>query len=285
MKLFRLSLILILPVLITPHTHAGETSGQTKVQWFGHAAFKITTPKGKVLWIDPWLSNPLNPSVNEKRNPLDDVQKADYILVTHGHSDHVGESVEIAKKTKARLVAPFDLGQAMVKVLKFPADQVGFDTLGNPGGELSIADGEVKIIFTQAIHGSNLDVPGSEHSDAPAVYGGISVGYVIVIKDGPTIYDSGDTAYFSDMKLIGRKFRPDLSIINIGGHFGMEVPDAIQAASDVRAKITIPQHYQTFSILTSSADEFLKGLRSKSLDAFAPKVLGVLTFRGKKLIK
>lgn len=280
-----LSLLISLACLIAPYSHAAEDKGQTKIQWFGHAAFKITTPKGHVLWIDPWLSNPLNPASKEKRNPLDDVQKADYILVTHGHSDHVGEAVEIAKKTKARLVAPYDLGQAMVKVLKFPADQVGFDTLGNPGGELSIADGEVKIIFTQAVHGSNLDVPDSDKSGAPAVYGGVAVGYVIVIKNGPTIYDSGDTAYFSDMKLIGRKFHPDLSIINIGGHFGMEVPDAIQAASDIHAKLTIPQHYQTFPILTATADEFLKGLKSKRLDVMAPKVLDVLTFSGTKFNK
>lgn len=283
MKNLKLAMLLLCVIhLSISNLRAAEAIGQTKVQWFGHAAFKITTPKGYVLLIDPWLSNPLNPALKEKRNIFDDVQKVDYILLTHGHTDHVGETVEIAKKTKARLVAPFELGQAMVKVLKFPENQVGFDTLGNPGGEFSIADGEVKVNFTQAIHASSLDVPDS---DQPAVTGGTPVGYVIKIKNGPTIYHPGDTAYFSDMKLIGRKFQPDLSIINIGGHFGMEVPDAILAANDIHAKLTIPHHYQTFPILTATADEFVKGLKSKRLDAIAPKVLDVLAFKGTKLVK
>jgi L-ascorbate metabolism protein UlaG (beta-lactamase superfamily) len=155
--------------------------------------------------------------------------------LTHGHFDHVGETIQIANRTHARLVATFDLAEAMVKVAKFPAAQTGFDVMGNPGGEITVADGEVKITFVQAIHSSSLEVPDGDKTGAPAVYGGVAVGYVIQIKNGPTIYDSGDTAYFSDIKLIGAKFHPDLAILNIGGHFGMEVPDALQAAKDVGA--------------------------------------------------
>jgi L-ascorbate metabolism protein UlaG (beta-lactamase superfamily) len=257
-------------------------TSQTKVTWYGHSAFRIETPAGHVLWIDPWLSNPLDPAAQGGADPMKVVDKGDYILLTYGHFDHVGETVKIANKTHARLLAPFDLAEAMVKVAKFPADQTGFDTMGNPGGEITLADGEVKIAFVQAIHSSNLEVPDGDKTGTPAVSGGLAVGYVIRIKNGPTIYDSGDTAYFTDIKLIGAKFHPDLAILNIGGHFGMEVPDALQAAKDVGAKLTIPQHYKSFPILTQSPDEFLAGLRKMNLIGRAPQAGETITFDGKQ---
>src|SRR5690349_13722202 len=78
---------------------------ETKLKWFGHAAFSITTPKGKVLLIDPWLRNPANPEAKDGKDPLSAVSKVDYILITHGHRDHVGDAVEIARKTGAALIA------------------------------------------------------------------------------------------------------------------------------------------------------------------------------------
>jgi L-ascorbate metabolism protein UlaG (beta-lactamase superfamily) len=251
----------------------------TTITWYGHAAFKIQTPKGRVLWIDPWLSNPLNPSSQKGQDALSAVDKADYLLVTHGHFDHVGDSVQIAKKTKAKLIATFDLADAMVKVLKFPAEQIGFDTLGNPGGEITIADGEVKVAFTQAIHSSNLASVDNDKKDTPAVYGGVAVGFVIKIQNGPTIYHSGDTAYFSDMKLIGKKYNPDVALINIGGHFGMEIDEAIQAAKDINAKLSIPHHYQTFPVLNQSADKFLLGLKKSKLKGKELKPGEVIEFK------
>ena len=274
--------ILVLVVIAVSQNAISQTN-ETKLTWFGHSAFRLETPEGHILWIDPWLSNPLDPIVQKNGDPLSVVDKADYIVVTHGHFDHVGEAVQIAKKTHARLVTSFDLAQAMIKVLKFPADQVGFDTMGGPGGELSIADSEVKITFIQAVHSSSLDVPGSDKTAEPAVYGGEPISYVIQVKHGPTIYDSGDTAYFSDMKLVGEKFHPDLAILNIGGHFGMEVPDAIRAAKDVGAKLTIPQHYKTFPVLTQSADGFIHGLENIKLAAKAPEPGETIVFQGNRV--
>src|ERR1700761_5222274 len=121
---------------------AGSQTYQTKVTWFGHSAFRVETPAGHVFWIDPWLSNPLDPAAQGGADPMKVVDKGDYILLTHGHFDHVGETVQIANKTHARLIAPFDLAEAMVRVAKFPAALTGFDVMGNPGGQITVADGE-----------------------------------------------------------------------------------------------------------------------------------------------
>ena len=100
-------------------------AGKTQITWYGHAAFKMVTPSGKVILIDPWITNPLNP--NGKQD-LADLKKVDLILISHGHSDHVGDAVEIAKRTKAKLVTTMDQAQAYVRYAGFPADQVGYDS-------------------------------------------------------------------------------------------------------------------------------------------------------------
>ena len=121
-----------------------QVGGVTKSQltWYGQAAFRLVTPSGKVILIDPWITNPLNP--NGKQD-LADLKKVDLILISHGHSDHVGDAVEIAKRTKAKLVTTMDQAQAYVRYAGFPADQVGYDSAGNVGGTLAFFDGEVKI--------------------------------------------------------------------------------------------------------------------------------------------
>jgi L-ascorbate metabolism protein UlaG (beta-lactamase superfamily) len=245
-----LALALLAPA--QPALAEAPAARTTTVTWHGHAAFSIKTPSGKVLFIDPWLKNPVNPD----KDPIAHIDKADFILLTHGHFDHMADAVELAKKTGARLVAPFELGTNMARLQGFPSKQMGFDTLANPGGELRLADGEITVAFTPAVHSSGLDAPDAEAKGTPVAYGGTPVGYVIRIKDGPTIYHSGDTAYFSDMALIGERYSPDLALINIGGHFGMEVDAAARAAKAVKAKLVVPHHFKTFPVLTQDAKGF-----------------------------
>jgi L-ascorbate metabolism protein UlaG (beta-lactamase superfamily) len=256
---------------------------ETKVRWFGHAAFSITTPRGKVLLIDPWLNNPSNPEAKEGKDPLASVPKVDYILVTHGHRDHVGDAVEIAKKTGAALVCNPELAGNLVKLAGFPEKQAETDGIMGIGGEIKVADGEVTIAMTPAVHSSSVFNPKAGPTEAERAYGGNPAGFVIMIKDGPVIYHSGDTAYFKDMETIGEQYQVDLALLNIGGHFGMEPRMAARAAQSVRARLAVPQHYATFPGIAQNADEFAAELKKLKIPFYEMKPGETVTFRGRQV--
>jgi L-ascorbate metabolism protein UlaG (beta-lactamase superfamily) len=256
---------------------------ETKVRWFGHAAFSITTPRGTVLLIDPWLNNPSNPEAKDGKDPLASVTKVDYILVTHGHRDHVGDAVEIAKKTGAALVCNPELAGNLVKLAGFPGKQAETDAIMGIGGEIKIADGEVTVAMTPAVHSSSVFNPKAGPTEAERAYGGNPAGFVIMIKGGPTIYHSGDTAYFKDMETIGEQYQIDLALLNIGGHFGMEPRMAARAAQSVRARLAVPQHYATFPGIAQNADEFAAGLKRLKIPFYEMKPGETVTFRGRQM--
>lgn len=282
MKVFGLFAALFVLMMASVNQASAQ---ETKVRWYGHAAFSVTTPKGKVLLIDPWLSNPSNPDAKGGKDPLASVPKVDYILLTHGHRDHVGDAVEIAKRTGAALVCNPELAGNLVRLAGFPAKQAETDAIMGIGGEIQIADGEVTVAMTPAVHSSSVFNPKAGPAEPERAYGGNPAGFVIMVKDGPVIYHSGDTAYFKDMETVGEQYRIDLALLNIGGHFGMEPRMAARAALSVRARLAVPQHYATFPGIAQNADEFAAELKRLKIPFHEMKPGETLTFRGRLMTR
>ena len=235
----------------------------TKIHWYGQAAFRVETPSGGVILIDPWLKVPTNPD----KESIDKLTRVDYILVTHGHWDHIGDAVEIAKKTGAILVAPYGLQYNMKSVLGYPEKQATLATGGNVGGTIDLPKAGAKVSLVNAVHGSELVPPmvqpgAGQHA---AISSGNPVGYVLQVNDGPTIYHTGDTDVFTDMKLIAEFFKVDVMLAGIGGHFAMDPPRAAQAVEWVNPKQVIPMHFGTYPILAGTPAQFKAALEKRGL--------------------
>ena len=207
----------------------------TTLTWLGHSAFRLDTSGGKRIYIDPFLNgNPKCPE--DEREP----ERADIVAVTHGHGDHVGDTVDIAKKHGSTVVAIVELsgwlGKQGVDDDKMPAP--------NKGGTVDV--GGVKFTVVNAFDtGSAPD--GS--------YGGESAGFVVTTEDGKKLYFAGDTCVFGDMQLVGRIYEPDVAIVPIGDHYTMGPKEASVAIELLGVKRVVPCHWGTFGLLTGTPDQ------------------------------
>ncbi|MGB5288353.1 MAG: metal-dependent hydrolase [Ignavibacteriaceae bacterium] len=204
-----------------------------KLRYFSHSAFQLTTPNGKKILIDPFLTgNPTAPVTASDVN-------ADYIILTHAHGDHIGDSFDIAKRCNSTFICVNELAE-YCKSKGFNAHNMHI------GGGHNFEFGRVK--FTIAHHGSLT--PDN-------YYGGEPAG-VIISADGKNVYHTGDTGLFYDMKLIGEMNSIDYMLLPIGDNFTMGITDALKAVELVSPKTAIPMHYNTFPVIAADPNEFKK---------------------------
>ena len=219
--------------------------------WLGHAAFRFDTPGGKRVYVDPWLENPSCPDAEKEP------ERVDLIAITHGHDDHIGQTVELHQRFRAPVVALVECrgwlsGQGCEEAMQHAA---------NKGGTVEV-DG-VKITFTDANHSS------SAFEDGKPVYLGEPAGLVIEVENGTRLYFAGDTNAFGDMQLIARLYEPDVAILPIGGHYTMDPREAALALELLGVKRCVPCHYGTFPLLKGTPEQ-LREL-APSIEVLAPQ--------------
>jgi L-ascorbate metabolism protein UlaG (beta-lactamase superfamily) len=210
---------------------------KNRITYFGHSTFCLTTPSGQVALIDPWvMTNPMCPEALKK------VPRLDVVFLSHAHSDHLGDLLVLAKQHKPQIVAIFETCLWI--------GSKGFEEETQPmskGGTQKV--GEFEVTMTHAFHSNSIDDNGER------IYGGEPAGLVIRMPGGFTVYHAGDTALFSDMKLIGEFYKPDLAMLPIGDHFTMGPRDAAHAIRFLAVKHVVPMHYATFPFLTGRPEQ------------------------------
>ncbi len=220
--------------------------------WLGHASFRIDTPGGKRLYVDPWLTNPKAPEGEQS------VERVDVIAITHGHGDHIGETVDLCKRLSPRIVAIFELANWLAGRGVPHAEEGGM----NKGGTMEVEG--IRFTMTNAFHSG-----GYTAEDGAITYLGEPAGYVIEFENGTRVYFSGDTCVFGDMELIRRLYEPEVAVLPIGDHYTMGPKEAALALELLGVDRCVPCHYGTFPILRGTPDE-LRAL-APGVEVLAPE--------------
>lgn len=219
-----------------------QTLGGARITYLGHAAFRLTTPGDEQILIDPFLTD--NPQTPEE---LKQVGECDTILLTHGHFDHMGDTIPIARQTGATVVSNFEIfsylqSQGVENAMPL-----------NKGGTSQV--GGIKVTATHAFHSSSIQT-----GDGQTIYGGEPAGFVVEFESGFKVYHAGDTAVFGDMRLIGEIYSPDLALLPIGNQVVMSPYEAAHATKLLGVRHVVPIHYGTFPFLPGTPEEFRQHL-------------------------
>ncbi len=224
-----------------------------KLTWLGHATFRIETPEGKTVLIDPWVQG--NPACPDNLKTFD---KIDVLLITHGHFDHLGDAVALARQHQPQVVCIPETAHWLASK--------GVENLAemNKGG-------------TQEVDGLRVTMVHADHScgildEGKILYGGEPCGYVVRFPNGFKLYHAGDTNVFGDMRIIGQLYQPDLACLPIGDHYTMSPREAAYAVKLLKVKNVVPMHFGTFPLLKGTPDELKKQTRAiKGLKIHAMK--------------
>jgi L-ascorbate metabolism protein UlaG (beta-lactamase superfamily) len=210
-----------------------------KITWLGHAAFLLEAEKK--LLIDPFISgNPKAPCSPEDLDP-------DIIAVTHGHRDHLGDTIAIGARTGCRIIS-------IHEVANYIKSKGVFAEGMNKGGTMEVEG--VTLTMTHALHSSSIDASGFSFD------GGSPAGFVIGIG-GHSIYHAGDTGVFGDMQLIGELYKPEIALLPIGNRFTMGIKEAVKAVELIEPEVVVPMHYNTFDVIRQDPEEFRKAVEAK----------------------
>ena len=254
---------------------AWAQTGKVEVLWLGQATTRLTSPNGKVIVIDPFLTkNPKTPPpYNQDLKALGHV---DVILVSHGHGDHTGDVQDLAKLTGAKVYGPAGLIATMVDLgWVTPEQSVRF----GKGGKVTPFGPGITITQTHAEHSSEVTVTDPASKKSTTYPGGEPAGFIIEFENGFKVYHMGDTGLFGDMRLIADYYKPDLILIPIGGHFVMDPKDAAYATREMlKPKYAIPIHYGTFPVLKGTPQEYQAALGQTSTQVFPISPGDKLTF-------
>ena len=220
------------------------------ITWLGHSSFRVRTPGGTEILFDPWFTG--NPSFPEAARPA----KADLILVSHGHFDHITDAAALAKSTGAAVVAIWEiyryLGSKGVQNLE-PM---------NIGGTITVKG--LRVTMTDARHSSSFE-------DNGVVYLGAAAGFVVKLENGQTLYYAGDTSLFGDMKVIAELYKPDIAFLPIGDRFTMGPDTAAIAAKWLGVKQVVPMHCETFPQLTGTPEQLEQHLKGSGIEVLRLK--------------
>ncbi len=209
--------------------------GKSRLTWLGHGTFRVETPEGKTVILDPWVqSNPACPDSEKK------LGRVDAMLITHGHFDHINDAVEIASQHNPEVVCIYETGHWL------ESKKVGNVRAMNKGGTQEVCG--IRITMVHALHSCGI-LDGDQ-----IIYGGEAAGYILELPDGLRLYHAGDTAVFGDMRLIGELYRPEIALLPIGDLYTMGPREAAKAVELLGVKRVVPMHWGTFPALTGTPD-------------------------------